>query len=194
MRRGVSRVTRGMLKLHSEIEPSCEVQPMTSREWDTLPTPVLESLSAIMQQPPIKLSRVADAIGGVRVLSAALPKGISGEIRPDPENEAMFVIRVNRNDSARRQRFTVAHELAHYLLHRDQIGDGIEDDVLYRSSLSDAREAQANRLAADLLMPDAMVSEWIDKAKALHVEDVVGFLADKFNVSEAAMKIRLGVK
>lgn len=166
---------------------------MTSREWDSLSEDLLEKLSPLMQHPPIKLSRIAETIGGVRLLSASLPKGKSGEIRPDPEQEGRFLIKVNKNDSNRRQRFTVAHELAHYLLHRDQIGDGIEDDVLYRSSLSDSREAQANRLAADLLMPDSLVSEWIDKAKALQVDDVVGFLADKFNVSEAAMKIRLGI-
>lgn len=167
---------------------------MTSREWDLLPNEILEAISPLMSQPPIKLSRVADMIGGVRVVAAVLPKGISGEIRPDPDVPGGYLIKVNKNDSARRQRFTVAHELAHYLLHRDQIGDGIEDDVLYRSSLSDSREAQANRLAADLLMPDPLVSEWIDKARSLQIEDIVGFLADKFNVSDAAMKIRLGIR
>lgn len=167
---------------------------MTSREWDSLPEHLLETLAPLMHQPPIKLSRIADSIGGVRIVSAPLPKGISGEIRPDPDGQAAFLIKVNKNDSARRQRFTVAHELAHYLLHRDQIGNGISDDVLYRSKLSDNREAQANRLAAELLMPDSLISEWIDKAKALQIEDIVGFLADKFNVSEAAMKIRLGIK
>lgn len=167
---------------------------MTSREWDSLETGVRAALAQFMQQPPIKLSQVANAVGGVRIVSAPLPNGISGEIRPDPENVGTFVIKVNKNDSSRRQRFTVAHELAHYLLHRDQIGGGIEDDVLYRSKLSDSREAQASRLAADLLMPDSLVNEWIDKARALQVEDIVGFLADKFNVSAAAMKIRLGIK
>lgn len=167
---------------------------MTSREWDVLDSEVRATITPLIQQPPIKLSQVAGAIGGVRIVSAPLPKGISGEIRPDPESPGSFLIKVNKNDSARRQRFTVAHELAHYLLHRDQIGGGIEDDVLYRSKLSDAREAQANRLAADLLMPDRLVNEWISKAQALQVENIVGFLADKFNVSEAAMKIRLGLK
>ncbi|PZU81273.1 MAG: hypothetical protein DI528_21565 [Shinella sp.] len=167
---------------------------MTSREWDILHTDIKAALGSLMHQPPIKLSQLAATIGGVRVVAAPLPKGISGEIRPDPAHPGNFLIKVNKNDSARRQRFTVAHELAHYLLHRDQIGGGIEDDVLYRSKLSDAREAQANRLAADLLMPDRLVNEWIDKARALQVEDIVGFLADKFNVSEAAMKIRLGIK
>lgn len=146
-----------------------------------------------LSDAPVRLSALASALG-LRVISAQLPSGISGEIRPDPETRAGFSIRVNKNDPARRQRFTVAHEIGHYLLHRNEIGDGITDDVLYRSSLSDSREAQANRLAADLLMPDRLVALWKDKAAALGEEDVVSFLADKFNVSTAAMKIRLGIE
>jgi len=42
-------------------------------------------------------------------------------------------------------------------------------------------------------MPARLVTQWLDHAKALQVDDVLEFLADKFNVSEAAMKIRLGL-
>ena len=164
---------------------------MTSREFLSLAGPVKSEIERHLQSVPVKLSSLATALG-LKVLSTPLPSGISGEIRPDTE-PGKFVIRVNKNDSARRQRFTVAHEIGHYLLHREAIGNGITDDVLYRSTLSDAREAQANRLAADLLMPDQLVSDWLEKAKTLGVDDKVGFLADKFNVSEAAMKIRLGL-
>lgn len=145
-----------------------------------------------LNEAPISLSALAADLG-LQIISAKLPNGISGEIRPDPNTRAGFIIRVNKADPARRQRFTVAHEIGHYLLHRDEIGDGITDDVLYRSSLSDSREAQANRLAADLLMPSAIVRHWKEKARSMEAEDLVGFLADKFNVSTAAMKIRLGI-
>jgi IrrE N-terminal-like domain len=152
-----------------------------------------EIVDPFLRDAPVRLSALATALG-LRVISAQLPSGISGEIRPDPESRAGFSIRVNKNDPARRQRFTVAHEIGHYLLHRNEIGDGITDDVLYRSSLSDSREAQANRLAADLLMPDRLVEFWKDRATALNEENIVSFLADKFNVSTAAMKIRLGIE
>lgn len=165
---------------------------MMSREWYSLDQGTLTVIQALQDGAPVRLSAIANALG-VRVVATTLPSGISGEIRPDPDNAGQFVIKVNRNDSARRQRFTVAHEIGHYLLHRDQIGDGITDDVLYRSELSDRREAQANRMAADLLMPQRLVDEWLDRARALKVDNVVSFLADKFNVSEAAMKIRLGI-
>ncbi|MFN7390175.1 MAG: ImmA/IrrE family metallo-endopeptidase [Brevundimonas sp.] len=138
----------------------------------------------------MKLSAIARELG-LQLKASTLPAGVSGEIRPD--GAGGFVIKVNRHDSSRRQRFTIAHEIAHYLLHRDQIGMGISDDALYRSSLSDAREAEANRLAADLLMPANAVQVEVDNARQLQVEDIVAFVADKFEVSEAAMKIRLGL-
>lgn len=152
-----------------------------------------EIVDQFLNEAPVRLSALAGALG-LRVISAPLPSGISGEIRPDPSTPSGFSIRVNKNDPARRQRFTVAHEIGHYLLHRDAIGDGITDDVLYRSSLSDSREAQANRLAADLLMPDRLVALWKARATEIGDENIVSFLADKFNVSTAAMKIRLGIQ
>lgn len=166
---------------------------MVSYELSRVARAEREILDPFLGDAPVRLSALASALG-LRVISAPLPSGISGEIRPDPETRAGFSIRVNKNDPARRQRFTVAHEIGHYLLHRDEIGDGITDDVLYRSSLSDSREAQANRLAADLLMPDQLIAFWKDKAASLGEENVVSFLADKFNVSTAAMKIRLGIE
>lgn len=163
-----------------------------SREWHSLDQGILATIQGHQAGAPISLSEIASALG-LKVFSTTLPNGISGEIRPDPENAGRYIIKVNRNDSARRQRFTVAHEIGHFLLHRDEIGDGITDDVLYRSTLSDRREAQANRMAADLLMPQNLIDEWMDRARTLKVDNVIGFLADKFNVSEAAMKIRLGI-
>ena len=165
---------------------------MASREWLSLDTDVRELIHEFQKAAPVRLSAIAQALG-LKVVSTTLPTGISGEIRPDPDGAGTYVVRVNKSDSARRQRFTVAHEIGHFLLHRDQIGSGIRDDVLYRSKLSDVREAQANRIAADLLMPETLVSEWLRHAQTLKVENTVEFLSDKFNVSEAAMKIRLGL-
>lgn len=165
---------------------------MPSSEWTQIDANEREQMVPFLAAPPVRLSALAEALG-LTVLSAPLPNGISGEIRPDPARPGHYIIRVNKNDPARRQRFTVAHEIGHFLLHRDQIGTGITDDVLYRSSLSDRREAQANRIAADLLMPEPLVREWFERAKTLRVDDVLNFLADKFNVSSAAMKIRLGL-
>jgi Zn-dependent peptidase ImmA (M78 family) len=158
-----------------------------SPEWQQLGAEARGTIIDHQDVARVRLSELARALG-VRVKAATLAPGISGEIRPE---EGGFVIRINRHDPAKRQRFSVAHELAHYLLHADQIGAGIADDVLYRSSLSDRREAQANRLAADILMPDDLVLQQVEVAHEKGVGDLVLFLAEEFSVSEAAMRIKL---
>lgn len=159
-----------------------------SPEWTGLPVETRSVIEQHQDDAPVRLSQLASALG-VPVKAATLAPGISGEIRP---GEAGFVIRINRHDPGKRQRFTVAHELAHFLLHADQIGaGGIADDVLYRSTLSDRREAQANRLAADILMPDRLIREAVEDAREKGVGDLVLFLAERFRVSEGAMRIKL---
>lgn len=160
-----------------------------SPEWNRLDTAVRAQIEAFQDAPPVNLPHLARALG-VQVKAATLGPGLSGEIRPT--DEGRFVIRINRHDPLKRQRFTVAHELAHFLLHRDEIGNGIEDDVLYRSGLSDRREQQANRLAADILMPGGLVAEAKETAEEKGVGDVVLFLAELFAVSETAMRIKVG--
>lgn len=163
---------------------------MASREWGRLSDREREVIGENQADLPVRLSTIARQFG-LRLIASTLPAGISGEIRPD--GSGSYEIRVNRHDSVRRQRFTIAHEIAHFLLHRDQIGRGISDDALYRSSLSDVREAEANRLAADLLMPSEKVRAELARAKEVQMEDVVAHVADTFEVSEAAAKIRLGL-
>ena len=164
-----------------------------SREWASLPAGNREAIQQYQRAVPVKIGSLAKGLG-LKVSASTLKAGISGEIRPDATTDAGFAIRINRHDAENRQRFTAAHDVAHYLLHREQIGNGIVDDVLYRSNLSDYREAEANRLAADLLMPDHLIADWLDRARALGVVDIPLYLAERFEVSESAMKIRLGLK
>lgn len=145
-----------------------------------------------INQRPVKVGALARELG-IDVKSASLPATVSGEIRPSPTDPTTFQIRVNKFEQKRRQRFTVAHEIAHYLLHRDLIGDGITDDVLYRSSLSNTIEREANQLAADILMPRSSVKLLRDKFSHLSSDTLVETLASEFDVSRSAMRIRLGL-
>lgn len=161
-----------------------------SPEWELLPLDVRGTITRFQADGPTCLSAIAQALG-VELKAATLKPGISGEIRR--KDDQSYRIRVNRHDPSRRQRFTVAHELAHFLLHRDEIGDGIEEDKLYRSILSDAREQQANRLAADILMHPDTIRDAYDEAMEIGVGDPVLHVADVLNVSEAAAEVRLKV-
>lgn len=113
----------------------------------------------VLRGPPVKLSALARDLGLTVKSTAFANQSISGEIRLE-ENRS-FIVRVNKFENKVRQRFTVAHEISHFLLHRHIIEEenGIRDDVLYRSDLSNKIEAEANRLAADILMPANMVLE-----------------------------------
>lgn len=164
---------------------------MSTRELEKIDSGARQLIADAQRDLPVKLAALASSLG-VRVVASTLPAGISGEIRPS--NDGACVISINRHDSPRRQRFTVAHELAHFLLHRDQIGSGIKDDALYRSGLSDTREAEANRLAAEILMPIGLVHKMLQERGGIPTEDVVAGLAVEFGVSDAAMRIRLGLE
>ena len=135
---------------------------------------------------PIDITAMATALGLAVYESYDLPHGVSGKIARNSVVASGYSITVNSNEPYRRRRFTVAHECAHYLLHREQIGDELTDDALYRSKLDTKEEFEANNQAADLLMPRRLMNEYISKGFA-----GVGTLAEAFDVSEAAMKVRM---
>lgn len=146
-----------------------------------------------MKTRPVKVGALAEALGLKVVRASNLKATISGLIRPSEDAPSGFEILVNKFEMPERQRFTVAHEIGHFLLHRDEIGSGVVDSVMYRSSLSSRKEAEANGLAATIIMPaDAVRSELL-KLGSTDEPGVVEELAEQFRVSIPAMKIRLGV-
>ncbi|MFW8634040.1 ImmA/IrrE family metallo-endopeptidase [Cribrihabitans pelagius] len=142
---------------------------------------------------PVRIAAIARALG-LEVKSATLRPRISGQIQPSADSPSGYRIRVNRHEAKTRQRFTIAHEIAHYLLHRDFIGDGIEDTILYRSTLSDPRKAEANRMAAQLLMPESSILKALRRHGGRATTKVAAIMAEEFNVSEAAIGIRIGLR
>lgn len=89
------------------------------------------------------------------------------------------VISLNRTESARRQRFTLAHEIGHIVLHK---GKSFVD---FRKSImdpADEKEREANRFASELLMPaEQFLQYWI------RYNGDVASMAVKFAVSQEAI-------
>jgi Zn-dependent peptidase ImmA (M78 family) len=142
--------------------------------------------------PPVLVDQIAEHLN-IKVQYAPLQDDVSGLLYR--ENKSA-VIGVNGLHSSVRQRFTIAHELGHYVLGRD--GEFFLDrPVLFRSDKSrdenPEEEKDANAFAAELLMPEEMVLEEIAsiKYKELELEDAIKRLARVFNVSMQAMLIRL---
>lgn len=107
-------------------------------------------------------------------------------------------IGVNPKESKVRRRFTMAHELGHYELHKDEQKLFIDKEftVAFRSQNPTPDkvkfEQEANAFAACLLMPEELVVNEIQKYHFnLNNDDSVKKLAKLFDVSVAAMSVRL---
>ena len=111
-----------------------------------------------------------------------------------PAQRRIYVSAVEALRSPGRRNFTIAHELGHWHLHRSEGDDAHTrfcraDDVGGESrAVRDAAriEREANRFAAALLMPEALVR---DQAKELLLN--VRLMAQRFGVSGPAMQVRL---
>lgn len=142
-------------------------------------------IKAHQKAAPVQTVPIANALGLDVYRVPSFSDDLSGMIRKEDDDK--FVIYVNGNHPTVRRRFTIAHEIAHYVLHKDRIGSGLTDDAMYRSGLTSQEETEANRLAADILMPWHLLAE--DEVGSLSVAE----LARKYQVSKVAMGIRLGV-
>lgn len=156
-----------------------------------IPSKYKSVLQKYMQQAPVNLGGLASELG-IEVFQSTLPPSISGLIEPSETSSSGFRIKINRHDPLVRQRFTLAHEIAHFLLHRFDIGRGVFDDALYRSNLSDKKEVEANRLAAQIIMPMPLIQQERRSLDSIGAEQIVTQLAKKFKVSQEAMRIKLG--
>lgn len=95
------------------------------------------------------------------------------------------VIKYNPNDSVKRQRFTIAHELGHFMLkHGHTFRDNKKNFTLLNF---DAREVAANKFATELLMPSDTIDVLINQRNINDISE----LSKIFDVSTAAMKFRL---
>mgnify|MGYP000051606101 CR=1 FL=1 len=95
-----------------------------------------------------------------------------------------YIIVVEERHPLNRQRFTIAHEIAHYFLHKN-LKEKFEDNVFFRGYSSDSLEFQANNFASDLLMPKTVFIEKI-KNGMNQIEDLAKF----FGVSTLAIRVR----
>ncbi|RJG57985.1 ImmA/IrrE family metallo-endopeptidase [Sphingobium terrigena] len=151
------------------------VDPMTviAQHWNSTPVPI----EAIIRDIGLPLSY------------EPMDDNISGYIE---RQNGSYRIVVNSSHAPTRQRFTAAHELGHYIYHRDLLGEGVGDNRAYRTEGTDRpnlnirpiHERQANSFAANVLMPRHRLSDVAEQSTAA--------LAARFAVSQAAMKIRLG--
>lgn len=147
-----------------------------------------------VEAAPVPIHLVAQRLGLI-VESVQLGDEVSGVLVIDGE---AGVIGYNASHPGVRQRFTIAHEIGHYLLHRTDSSLFIDQRyfMAFRdqrsSDGSDPREREANAFAACLLMPSQLVRRELEhQSFDLADEEGLQALAETFQVSAQAMAIRL---
>ena len=144
------------------------------KHWDSTPVPI----ETIIGEVGLKFDR------------EFLDENVSGFIERQADGDYRIV--VNASHAPTRQRFTAAHELGHYVYHRDLLGDGVGDNRAYRAdgttrpnpNIRPIHERQANSFAANVLMPRHALANVDGESTTT--------LAQRFGVSQEAMKICLG--
>ncbi len=173
--------------------PPTTLRTLTGEKGQAMPSEALGSrtsfdvVNSFLESAPVDLEGMAQALGIVVDMNANFEDDdVSGRICRVDSDPSKYRIDVNQRHSKRRKRFTLAHEISHYLLHRDQIGDGVTDTAMYRSRLNNYMESEANRLAAQLIMPSNLLRP-VWRAGFRTIAD----LCNRFEVSEDALRIRL---
>lgn len=139
---------------------------------------------------------------GIKVFAGELWPYESGylEYAPTCGSASNYRIVINKSHGIERQRFTVAHELAHFVLHKDDTGFDVRSETQHRSSDifeyqepgDRLKEAEANKFAASLLMPNNLFVPAFER-----LDQDLEQIAKLFSVSLAAAERRcreLGLK
>jgi Zn-dependent peptidase ImmA (M78 family) len=163
-----------------------------NKKIEKLASKILEQFG--IDEVPIPVEKIAK-LKGLQVLSYDLGEDVSGVLVMD---NGTSTIGYNMAQSKVRQRFTVAHELGHYELHKSDTGIFIDNNfrVEFRNQDSSTgeylKEQEANAFAAALLMPqDFLIREIESRDYHLSDEKSIHELAKTFNVSTMAMTYRI---
>lgn len=151
---------------------------------------ILKELS--IDNLPIEIDKIAQHVG-VEIKEDVLDASISGFLLA---KNGKNTIGINSDESLVRKRFTIAHEIGHYILHSNRENDLYISKIHFRDEASSTgemkREREANAFAAGILMPRFLIERELEKLdEKSPVENIISALANIFNVSEIAMSYRL---
>lgn len=145
---------------------------------------------------PIPVCEIAAAVGIYDLRDDANVSFEGGLIAPDDKSEGAIVI--NGNRPKERRRYTIGHELGHYLnpWHKSDNPNGFQCNAknlaTEKSDKNNAylrMEAEANEFSAELLMPENQLRNFLRAKSGADLEHIADF-AVKFEVSKEAMARR----
>jgi Zn-dependent peptidase ImmA (M78 family) len=146
---------------------------------------------------PVPVERIAKQLG-IQVRFSPLDQELSGMIFI---KDGVPIVGVNSIHHPNRQRFTIAHEIGHYILHRELLTSEVHVDKQFPALMRDENSAtgtesieiQANRFASCLLMPQVLLDQAL-KGRHFDIDDPrpLEELAKRFRVSKQALDYRIG--
>lgn len=147
-------------------------------------------------EAPVPVDKIAKELGA-QLRYSPLDPALSGMVYI---KDNVPIIGVNSLHHPNRQRFTIAHEIGHLELHREEISKAVHVDkefpVLMRDQKAatgmDKIEVAANQFAAELLIPKKLLDEAIQGGLA-DIDAIIPIdaLAKKFKVSKQALEFRI---
>lgn len=163
------------------------------KEVDDLLSAFEDSCLTPFQFPPVPVKPICEQYLGLSIREKELPKREAVGMLIEESNSIL-----TRRGNQTYERFTLAHEIGHWLLHSK---NGESFGKKYRKNLISGfarksktrevlQEIEANRFAASLLMPKSLVIQYSSRAFLLN-KDEVARLARIFKVSDIAMVFRI---
>lgn len=156
----------------------------------------------VKKVPFVDVKEIAENLG-IRILDKPFADNpsLSGMLIRKTDQAIMAI---NEAQSKQRQRFTIAHEIGHFIFDKGKdvwVDEGIGSaQISYRMSpgsrsLYEEEEVRANKFAAALLMPEDWIRSSFENRKDdtdwINEDSLVGTLAEDYKVSMQAMFIRL---
>ena len=127
--------------------------------------------------PPIDVYGIARN-NGLEIIEKHFPSdrsNISGFVTMQGGTGKLYI---NLADSPSRRRFTVAHELGHWRLHREELQNNPERSILFRIAIgqlnTDPIEKAANIYAANLLVPLDLLKQYCNEKNNVELAELFG--------------------
>ncbi|WP_321413050.1 ImmA/IrrE family metallo-endopeptidase [uncultured Desulfobacter sp.] len=133
----------------------------------------------------VDIERIVENEGIILEKDFEMESSKSGSLSKDKKQDK-WVIKVNGKHHVKRQRFTIAHEFAHYCLHKDEQGSFVDEEIYFRKDHESSIEYNADVFASEILMPKVLFDKAIKEDNIKKIKE----LSDKFNVSTMAITIR----
>lgn len=157
-----------------------------------------------LYEAPVDLKKLANKLN-IDVRYVEFSDETSGKIKYNYSDDNV-VISINKLEFEPRQRFSLAHELGHYIYDIDfENNTEIQDteQTLFRKDVVNPIEKRANKYAEKLLMPKELFIAEVDRIKkemfpnldnklgVQRIYQIIENVADKFQVSKPAAIMRL---